>query len=553
MEDWNGGNGAKVYIDGLYPRFEEGELVRINGGTYVIESIGNDGWGNLEWVSGKDSDNPPFYSVYPNATAANLTLSSTSTVTVNLPQRQYYQTVKVGSAEYQKLKAPMCAYAPDGYQLTFKNVCSVAHIQITNNSGDTRYIDSIDVIADNVQLCGTMTVTDFGTQEPKVVAPTHSESDDLNWVRLYGIGGAGGKRLDVDATADYYIYLPSYSTNTKLTIKVYENSHGFKYKVDAVQPVSRTLERNVMFTVNFGLSDEEKDGFTPVTGGGGFTVRMANGKPSQKVYLGYGNVFHNNTTEVQYEEWFIAPFQYDMVAKYKAGTNSSFVASDYNDLFYLSQGTSNDYGSVANSSYSFANFVDWAELVDPQGKGWRTLSGDEWMCLIEERPNHASLFGYATIGSIPTTDPNRLDPYHTNTSQVGCIFLPDEWDWSNSRISGLQSKWNLCAGKTAFTNATFSYAEWLLLEEAGAIFIPWHATPASNNRVSYWISSATWNPSDNEGTVYNLCFHNNSLGGIHNHGTDPCFVRLAINVELVDVVPPADESSKGSKRKGLLK
>lgn len=547
MEDWNGGNGAKVYIDGLYPRFEEGELVRINGGTYVIESIGNDGWGNLEWVSGKDSDIPPYYSVYPNAAAANQTLASTSTVTVKLPQRQYYQTVKVGNTEYQKLNAPMCAYTANSYQLHFKNVCSVMHLVINNTTGDTRYIDSIDVIADAVQLCGSMTVTGFGTDEPAVVAPAHTTSDDRNWVRLYGIGGIGGKRLDAGSTADYYIFLPSYSTNTKLTVKVYENGHGTKYQVAAEQPVSRTLVRNLMFTVPFNLGPEKPIGPTPVTGFGGFTVKMEGGKPARKVYLGYGNLYHDAFGASDgTDTFYIAAYQFSMRAT---------ATGDNIDWFTYSQGTSTNYGVGSSSRYTQANFVDWGKTVDTEDK-WRTLSGEEWATMIGDkpareagvtaRPNASSLYSYIQITQIPTALQNN-----GSATQRGAIIFPDAWDWGKVNVT------QFTMGNTNFNNApSVPFDDWLLLEEAGAIFLPYQPLPGEN-RVSYWTSGFK---GDNGGTAstdanasprYSLCFHTDSWGGIHDHGDNPMFVRLAINTEYVDIYPPKDEYSQDSKSKSM--
>lgn len=510
MDQFAGAAGEKVYLSGTSPRFELNDKFRINGGTYVISEF-NGEWGLVDWIDGEDAEWAPFYAVYP-ATSVTGVLDASSTVTFDFPQKQYYRTVTVSGTEYQKLNAPMCAKSDDN-KLTFKNVCSVIDVKITNNTGDTRYIDSIDVIADNVQLCGTMTITDFGTETPKVVAGAASSGN--NWVRLYGIGGVGGKRIDAGATAHYYIYLPTYS-NAKLTVKLYDNAHGSKYKSNIAQPVNGTLERNKIFTVPFNLQPEEKDGFTPVTGGGGFTVQMANGQPSQKVYLGYGNLYHNpSQAGVPYEEWYVAPYQYTMNA-----TKESSGAS-LTDIYYYSQ-TTNNFGLSVSTSNVQSNYVDWGKTIDATGESWRTLSGEEWHVLVWDRPNANKLWGYAQITGIPST----LNP---NSTQTGVMFFPDDWVMPASLASTHPFK----PANTTAANNSYTHEEWLLLEEAGAIFLPY--TPLYGDRVSYWASGYQGNPQ------YSFCFHTTSLGGIHDHGTDPMFVRLVINVELVDVVPPANE------------
>lgn len=546
-------NGEKAYINGYSPEFEVGEKVRINGGTYIIESLDNNGWATVEWIGGVDAEEPNFYGVYPASLAANTTLTSTSGtgMTFKLPQRQYYQTVKVGNTEYQKLNAPMCAYSED-YDVTFRNVCSVMHVRVSNNTTEIRYVDSIEVKA-GVQLSGEMAVQGFGTDTPKVVAGDSTNGNGM--VRLYGIGGTGGYRIRPNESADFYIYLPTYTTATKLKVKVYHNLHGVKYLSQSEQTTAKTLGRNLMFLVDFNLSPSEPIGPTPVTGGGGFTVQMINGQPSQKVYLGYGNLFHESAMGGAHDTFYVASYQFQMPANRPNSSGASIV-----DLFRYSQGTNNNYGVGSSTSYTQSNFVDWGTLMDPEWTAtdhyWRTLTGDEWDVLVFKRPNASSLYGYGKITGIPDSLRMSSGPGENGESVRGCFFLPDDWVMPTSDV--LSGHAAFVGSNTNFNNNNYTYAQWLELEAAGAIFLPYKGLPKGadddsqeGNRVSYWAGGYDKNGNGTLLPLYSFCFHTNSLGGIHNHGTDPMFVRLAINVEYVDVVPPAEASkaAKGKARK----
>ena len=421
LEDFEGNGGKKVYFDHntKIPHFELDDKLRINGGTYVITDFKGE-WAMVDWISGADAGLEPYYGVYP-ASAVTGALDANSTVTFTLPSQQFYYTTEIDGEEYQKLTAPMCAVAQTN-QITFRNVCSVMEIRITNNTGDTRYIDSIEVSADSVQLCGAMTVSGFGTETPSLVAGAPSSGN--NKVRLYGMGskdGKLGKRINSGATAYYYIYLPTYS-KAKLKVRVFANSHGIKYKSDTlVQPVYGKLVRNKVFTVPFSLDTIQENGFDPVNGGGGFTVRLnSDGSSAQRGYLAYGNLFHDaNKVGVPYKEWYNAPYQFSMNATHSGG--------NVIDQFTYSQGIGNNYGvkATSNGKYTQTDFSDWGYTIDATG-GWRTLSGEEWHVLVWDRPNAANLYGYGKITGIPAdlqNHVNGVDP----TYQVGCFFLPDNW------------------------------------------------------------------------------------------------------------------------------
>lgn len=105
-----------------------------------------------------------------------------------------------------------------------------------------------------------------------------------------------------------------------------------------------------------------------------------------------------------------------------------------------------------NMEYDFVN-LDWG-VYNPISNGgnrrgmWRTLTREEWRYILQERPNYENLRGQATING-----------------SHGMVLLPDNWEtpWGASFDPGYGLGWD--------TNE-YSYAEWKVLEDAGAVFLP---------------------------------------------------------------------------------
>ena len=154
---------------------------------------------------------------------------------------------------------------------------------------------------------------------------------------------------------------------------------------------------------------------------------------------------------------------------------------------------------------------DWGvenEIVG-YGKGWRTLSSDEWNYLISVRPSASSLFALATV-----------------VGQKGLIVLPDNWK-QPSGISFNPSADNGMTYQTGFymdesylinhfEDNVYNEAQWKIMEREGAVFLPAagrrygaenminYGTP-SNDWGIYW--STTAGAEEREGNVCGLAFH----------------------------------------------
>ena len=86
----------------------------------------------------------------------------------------------------------------------------------------------------------------------------------------------------------------------------------------------------------------------------------------------------------------------------------------------------------ANGAYA-GDFLDWGTLL-PEEEQWRTLTAQEWMYILQTRPNASFLSGDATIGE-----------------QKGLILLPD----------------------TSTLTINQAQTDWLAAQSRGAVFLPY--------------------------------------------------------------------------------
>ena len=177
-----------------------------------------------------------------------------------------------------------------------------------------------------------------------------------------------------------------------------------------------------------------KDGVLP----GEFSVGA-----SDKVHFSQGNLQYlpiKNT-------WRFAPHQYDTL-----GVANTQIAADYAgwiDLF--GWGTGNRPTKASNVYGDYSSYAEWGDNDISNGGAvantWRTLSGDEWNYLFTARDNHAELYGYGNVEGVN-----------------GLIILPDEW----TTPDGLTFK----AAEVGFGRNEYTVAQWIVMETAGAVFLP---------------------------------------------------------------------------------
>lgn len=153
--------------------------------------------------------------------------------------------------------------------------------------------------------------------------------------------------------------------------------------------------------------------------------------------------------------WLFAAQQYEYIGT-RNMVNQAF--ADTIDLFAWSTDTdpSTAWGVTLedNNDLFSGNFVDWGTAID-DGNTWRTLTSSEWEYLRASRKNAKNLIG---IGSVEGSH--------------GLILLPDNWVCPEGITfkSGYSDKEY---SSIAFEEyQSFTAAEWILMQNAGAVFLP---------------------------------------------------------------------------------
>jgi hypothetical protein len=153
--------------------------------------------------------------------------------------------------------------------------------------------------------------------------------------------------------------------------------------------------------------------------------------------------------------WLFAAQQYAYIGT-RNMVNQTF--ADTIDLFAWSTDTdpSTAWGVTLSEDNSLfnGNFVDWGTAID-DGNTWRTLTSAEWEYLRAKRKNASQLIG---VGSV--------------AGSHGLILLPDNWQ-SPEGITFKSGYSDKEYSSVAFEEyQSFTAAEWILMQNAGAVFLP---------------------------------------------------------------------------------
>ena len=183
----------------------------------------------------------------------------------------------------------------------------------------------------------------------------------------------------------------------------------------------------------------------------------------KQVAFSHGNLQYTQSTNT----WSFAENQWDMIGtdnvrgdsvssnpfcKSKEGT----ALADKIDLFgWSTSKTTAPFGLSTSTDYDdyYGSFVDWGvnEIGNDAPFIWRTLTSDEWEYLLNTRDNASSLKGVAQVNGVS-----------------GLVLLPDTW----TSLEGVTFKSGFHSNAYYAEYQTFTSDQWLILESAGAVFLP---------------------------------------------------------------------------------
>ena len=167
---------------------------------------------------------------------------------------------------------------------------------------------------------------------------------------------------------------------------------------------------------------------------------------TKKVHFSQGNLQYVG-------KWKFAPNQWDYFGKSQS--------DNHRDLF--GWGTGNTPNEVSEWNIDYPTYSEWGDNPITNGgnevKLWRTLFEEEWVFLFYGRKDAAKLFGMGTLNGIK-----------------GTIILPDNWvglkfaNTENGLSENGGSYFN--SNDNNYSHSTFTAEQWLIMESAGAVFLP---------------------------------------------------------------------------------
>ena len=256
-----------------------------------------------------------------------------------------------------------------------------------------------------------------------------------------------------------YVAFPAAGASKTVTLTAIAGAKVYSYTKTGV-----TFTNGKYYAITVKM--KEIEGAIP----GQFTVSST----GTKVYFSKGNlqakISSYSSNAATASEWKFADNQYNCIGN--AAGNTSFDTGSWVDLFSWVGNSADDdtYGLITFTSNSQANHgnvsgeslkTDWGTAAAPSiGSGWRTLTKDEWVYLINV--DNSGSYRQVTVGS------DKKAPYgHASVNGVnGLVLLPDGWDGSvHSGFTYGKSSWS-----NVYTES--STPKWSEMESAGCVFLP---------------------------------------------------------------------------------
>ncbi|MED9995282.1 MAG: hypothetical protein UFP03_00620 [Paludibacteraceae bacterium] len=207
-------------------------------------------------------------------------------------------------------------------------------------------------------------------------------------------------------------------------------------------------------------------------------------------------------------EWRFAPSQLDYI-----GEDNAKISATYNgwiDLF--GWGTGDNPTKVIINYDDYLTFVDWGEnkIGSYSPNTWRTLEFDEWLYLLNKRPNASNLKGIANVNGVN-----------------GLVLLPDTWQCPNDVVFK-PGFYNDDSSKEYYSkHQTISASDWSKLEISGAVFLPAAGTRHNVNVTQVMSYGRYWSSTGGYSNYAGFChFYSSLAAALRNHRYYGNSVRL---------------------------
>lgn len=268
-----GFSGSKDYMGGNIVYWSDGDVLRINGGTYAVSVDGehsNRATVNAEGIAGFGGE---YYAAYP---ASMSSIAANGRVTFDITEEETYSA----AGGNQVVHSIMAAKA-NGSKLLFQNLCAMLHFKVKgSSSGIGAKLYAVEVESDK-PLWGTMTADyNDATGNWEVT----SFSADANTKRTLKFTSP---LVLSDAEQDCYLVVPPVNDGTTLTLRfVVEDGNG----------TVKVFEKNKVTDVEFRTGDiyhfndvNTYDGSKMMYGSNEVTARTMDGSAEHPFLVYSGN------------------------------------------------------------------------------------------------------------------------------------------------------------------------------------------------------------------------------------------------------------------------
>lgn len=447
---------AKTSVSGTSVQWRNGDQVSLRGNTYSV-SVDN----GKAYISLNEGDGI-IYGYYP-ANLKPYTWNQNSVyVTIPAEYESYFD------GERQVIQLPMMgSAAEDATTIEFKHLTAAILVRVRNTTGQKIFLDSVVVSSATQKLNGSTRF--FHDSENLGVTTATASTNSQKKVKVYFSdnpailnGGDDIKEVQVPILpiVSGYITIGVYAhcqsdeaisiTGVPSVFKV--KSYGFCDSKNSL-----ALSRNQMCTAQIELKATTP---TSLIDASLFTVGA-----STKVRFSKGNLQYIGSDATPY--WKFADNQYTVIdnnSQCSAATNIDrdlfgWGTSGYNDKYpYMVSTTGSDYGNgsgvnIAGTDYDWGVYNAISNGGNEVGQ-WRTLTDAEWTYLFKTRTNASLKYGFGVVNGVNGLIilPDAFsDPYTNNGSSA---FVPG---------NGTTPDW---------TDNIYSMTNWVLMENAGAIFLP---------------------------------------------------------------------------------